>query len=51
MTYLIARLSIETGIQPSEWLEMDERLFRAILAYMKEKASATQNARTNRRHR
>ena len=51
MTYLIARLSVETGIQPSEWLAMDERLFKAILAYLKEKAKETNNARANRRHR
>jgi hypothetical protein len=51
MTYLIARLSVETGIQPSEWLAMDDRLFTAIIAYMKEKAKEANNASRNRRHR
>jgi hypothetical protein len=30
---------------------MDERLFRAILAYMNEKARMAENARRNKRHR
>ena len=51
LTYLIAQLQVETGIPASEWLAMDERIFRATLAYMKEKAKRTENASRSKRTR
>ena len=51
VTYLIAQLSVETGIPPSEWLAMDERMFRAILSYLNEKSKAVKNANQGRRRK
>ena len=51
MTYLVAQLAVETGIPPSEWLAMDERMFRAILAYMRERANGSKNANQGRRRK
>ena len=51
MTYLVAQLAVETGIPPSEWLAMDERMFRAILAYLNERAKVAENASRGKRRK
>jgi len=49
---LVARLSLETGLSPQTLLDLDQRMFRALLQAMKDKAKEQEDAyRTARRRR
>jgi len=49
---LVARLSLETGLSPQTLLDLDARMFRALLQAMKDKAKEQEDAyRTARRRR
>jgi len=54
-TYLVASLSVETGIAPSEFIAMDAVMLKMILRVLEERAKAIkdasrQSARTQRRN-
>ena len=44
MTYLVASVAVETGIPP-QYLMDDDRMFRAIVAYMQDRAKEAKKAR------
>jgi len=41
---LIARLSLETQIAPNDLLELDSRMFKALLQAMKDRAKEVKDA-------
>ena len=50
LLYTIASLSIETGIAPSEFINMDTEMFRAIMQVLADRAKELKNAsKRNRR--
>ena len=50
MTYLVASLAVEMKIAPSQVLEMDGHMLKAVLQVFNDRAKeAKQNARSRRR--
>jgi hypothetical protein len=50
MAYLIAKLSVETGIPPREFLEMDDEMLRHIIQVFNDRAKEMNDAsKRNRR--
>ena len=49
MTYTIASLSVETGIAPSEFMNMDTDMYTAIIQVLTDRAKEIRNA--SKRHR
>lgn len=50
MAYLIASLSVETSIPPSEFLKMDDEMLRHIIQVLHDRAKEMKNAsKRNRR--
>lgn len=49
MLYTIAELSVETGIPPREFLEMDSEMYAAIIQVLTDRAKEIQRA--SKRHR
>lgn len=47
-TYRIAELSVNLGIAPSEFINMDESMLRAIYAVIKKQSEDRKNASRNR---
>ena len=41
---LVARLSLETGLSPQTLLDLDARMFRALIQAMKDRAKEQENA-------
>jgi hypothetical protein len=55
LTYLVASLSVETGIAPREFIEMDPVMLKMMLRVLEERAKAIKDAsrqspRTQRRN-
>ena len=50
MTYTIASLSVETGIAPQEFIDMDTDMYIAIIQVLKDRAKEIKNASRGRRH-
>ena len=48
--YTVASLSVETGIAPSEFINMDSEMLRAIVQVFSDRAKEIKNASRNRRH-
>jgi hypothetical protein len=44
LTYLVASLSVETGIAPREFIEMDPVMLKMILRVLEERAKAIKDA-------
>jgi hypothetical protein len=44
MSYLIAKLSVETGIPPREFLEMDDEMLRHIIQVFNDRAKEMKDA-------
>ncbi len=49
LLYTIASLSIETGIAPSEFINMDTEMFRAIMQVLADRAKELKNASRSKR--
>jgi len=50
MTYTIASLSVETGIAPQEFIDMDTDMYNAIIQVLTDRAKEIKNAsKRNRR--
>jgi len=49
MTYTIASLSVETGIAPQEFMDMDTNMYLAIIQVLTDRAKEVKNA--SKRHR
>jgi len=47
--YTIAELSVETGIPPREFLEMDSEMYAAIIQVLTDRAKEIQRASRGRR--
>lgn len=47
--YSIAALSVETGIAPSEFIDMDAEMYRAIVQVLTDRAKEIKNASRGRR--
>ena len=47
--YLIAGLSVETGIPHSEFINMERPMLLATVKYMQDKAKAVKNANRSKR--
>jgi hypothetical protein len=50
MLYAIASLSVETGIAPKEFIDMDTDMYIAIIQVLKDRAKEIKNASRGRRH-
>jgi len=50
MTYTIASLSVETGIAPQAFIDMDSEMLRAIVQVLSDRAKEMKNASRGRRH-
>lgn len=50
-TYRIAELAVNLGIAPSEFINMDESMYRAIYAVLKKQAEDRKHASRYRRGR
>jgi hypothetical protein len=48
---MIASLSVETGIAPKEFIDMDQEMLRAIVQVLKDRAKEIKNARAATRGR
>jgi len=48
-TYLVASLSVETGIAPSEFIAMDAVMLKMILRVLEERAKAIKDASKSKR--
>jgi hypothetical protein len=48
---LVARLSLETGLSPQTLLDLDTRMFRALLQAMKDRAKEQEHAYKGRARR
>ena len=46
----MAALSVETGIAPSEFINMDSEMFSAIIQVLNDRAKEIKNASRGRRH-
>ena len=44
MTYTIASLSVETGIAPQEFMDMDTDMYTAIIQVLTDRAKEIKNA-------
>jgi hypothetical protein len=49
MTYTIASLSVETGIAPQEFIDMDTDMYAAIIQVITDRAREIKNASRGRR--
>ena len=49
MTYTIASLSVETGIAPHEFINMDTDMYTAIIQVLTDRAKEIKNASRGRR--
>jgi hypothetical protein len=49
MLYTIASLSVETGIAPSEFINMDTDMYTAIIQVLSDRAKEIRNASRGRR--
>jgi len=49
MLYTIASLSVETGIAPSEFIDMDTDMYTAIIQVLSDRAKEIRNASRGRR--
>jgi hypothetical protein len=49
MTYTIASLSVETGIAPQEFMDMDTDMYTAIIQVLTDRAKEIKNASRGRR--
>jgi hypothetical protein len=49
MTYTIASLSVETGIAPQEFIDMDRDMYAAIIQVLTDRAKEIKNASRGRR--
>ena len=47
--YSIAQLSVETGIPPKEFIEMDTEMYRAIIQVLTDRAKEIKNASRGRK--
>jgi len=50
MIYSIASLSIETGIAPQYFIDMDSEMLRAIIQVLSDRAKEIKNASKRNRH-
>jgi len=49
MTYMVASLSVELGIPPKEFIEMDHEMLRAIVQVLTDRSREIKNASRSRR--
>jgi hypothetical protein len=49
MTYAIASLSVETGISPQSFIDMDPEMLKAIIQVLSDRAKEIKNASRGRR--
>jgi hypothetical protein len=50
MIYAIASLSVETGIAPQYFIDLDPEMFRAIVQVLSDRAKEIKNASKRNRH-
>jgi len=50
MIYTIASLSVETGIAPQAFIDMDSEMFKAIVQVLSDRAKEIKNASKRKRH-
>ena len=49
LTYLVASLSVETGIAPSEFIGMDPVMLKMMIRVLEERAKAIKDASKSKR--